>query len=135
MCDCPMHFPICVCQWLHSCTSTRLQLFGDSPHELAVHNLGKFSIIVLCAVGVAPSVFHPVRGTGPQNWEIFKKCLKIAEINYTVAIAQSLRNLTPFLLHAPPFRAICKSAKIGRKNRLKLVKPDNRLRPRFSFHS
>ena len=71
--------------------------FGDSPHELAVHNLGNFSITVFCAGGVAPSVFHLIRGTGPKNWEIFKKCFKTAEINNTVAIAQFLRNPPPFM--------------------------------------
>ena len=52
---------------------------------------------MFCAVGVAPSVFHLIKGTGPKNWEIFKKCFKTAEINNIVAIAQFLRNPPPFM--------------------------------------
>ena len=88
-----MHFPICVCQWLHSCTSTLLQLFGDNLHELAVHNLEKSSITVFGVVDVAPSVFHLIRSTGPH----IGKLSKSAEINNTVAIAQFLKNPPPFM--------------------------------------
>ena len=83
-CYCPMHFPICVCQWLHGCTSTWLQRLGDNLHELAAQ-LGNFSITVFFVGGVAPSVIHLIRSTGPQNWEMFKKCLQTAEIHNIVA--------------------------------------------------
>ena len=61
-------FPFVFAQWLHSCISTWLQLFGEKPHELAVHNLGIFQS--LCFVLWVLRQVYSIslgRGTGPPE--------------------------------------------------------------------